>query len=209
MGQEVLVIAREAMRALARKPTTTSIIISARHLQQLRNILDDRRRAIMTSSSPTTSSRTPTLRGGVLPCARTPAPRSSWARRAASSGPRARFYGDEAALAEGARDSYLRKNPAYRSSRRSAVRGEGPQRRTCRRRSNLCGGPRRQRSQLQIPVHRQRRRRPTRRSCSRPRLDPTRERMLASSRRGADAGHRGVPALSPGDRDRRHLAELR
>ena len=65
----------------------------------------------MTSSSLMTFSRTPTSPPAAFcRCARTPAPRSSWARRAGSIWTDG---GDEAALAEGARDAYLKRNLRY------------------------------------------------------------------------------------------------
>ena len=109
---------------------------------------------------------------------------------------------DEAALAEGARDAYLKKQPALFAARAALhVRGEEHRATTCRRRSRST--PRaRTRRRLQVPVHRQGRRLgqqgvPVPGDAVDP--DP-RPHDRVPEGEGADARHRGVPAVSPGDR---------
>ena len=112
---------------------------------------------------------------------------------------------DEAALAEGARDAYLQEEPALFAARAGlACSRRRTRKSTCRRRSRSM--PRAER-RLQVPVHRQGRRLgqqgvPVPGDA----LDPdARPHGGVPEGEGADARHRGVPALSPGDRDRRHL----
>ncbi len=161
-----------------------------------------RRRPTTTSSSPTTSSRTPTSRpAACCRCARTPAPPSSWARRAGSSSPTATTR---------RRSPRARATPissatcAIRSSRRSRCsRRRTPQSNMPAQVEIYAGG----RGRLQVPVHRQGRRLgqqvvPVPGDA----VDPhPRPHDRVPEGEDPDARHRGVPALSPGDRDRRHL----
>ena len=161
-----------------------------------------RRRPITTSSSPTTFSRTPTSRpAACCRCARTPAPPSSWARRAGSSGPRATTR---------PRSPRARATPtssatcAIRSSRRSPCSRRRIPRSNMPAQVEIYAGGR---GRLQVSVHRQGRRL-GQQGVSVPgdALDPdARPHARVPEGEGADARHRGVPALSPGDRHRRHL----
>src|SRR6201990_638593 len=105
LGRDMLVVSREALRALSEAAFgDINHYLRPGHLQQLRNILDDKEASdndkfvafdflknaniaaggvLPSSSLPSTSSRTPTSPpAACCRCARTPAPRSSWARRA-------------------------------------------------------------------------------------------------------------------------------
>ena len=112
-AREVVVVEREAIRRLAEEAMVDiNHLLRPGHLTAARR--DPRRSrgdGETTSSSPTTSSRTPTSPPAAsCRCARTPAPRSSWARRAA---PSVTDGDDEGAIAEGIRDAYLKKNLRY------------------------------------------------------------------------------------------------
>ena len=119
-----------------KRPSPTSIISCVPPISPAsRRSSRIRRRRITTSSSPTTSSRTPiSPPAACCRCARTPAPRSSWARRAGSFGPMA---------ATRRRSPRARAMPissaicAIRSSRRFPCSRRRTRARTCRRRSRF------------------------------------------------------------------------
>ena len=161
-----------------------------------------RRRPRTTSSSPTTSSRTPTSPpAACCRCARTPAPPSSWARRAAliwTDGD------DEAALAEGARDAYLKRNLRYSQLAPISMFEEKNTHSNMPAQIEIYAEGR---GRLQVPVHRQGRRLGQQElPVPGDALDPH-ARPHDGVPQGEDphARHRGLPALSPRDRDRRHL----
>jgi fumarate hydratase, class I len=116
MGQEVLVIAREAMRALAEEAyNDINHYLRPGHLQQLRNILDDKEASDNDKFVAYDFLKNANIAaGGVLPmCQDTGTAiimgkkgRLVWTEGQDSNG-------DEAALAQGARDSYLKKNLRY------------------------------------------------------------------------------------------------
>ena len=91
MGRDMLVVEREALRALAEAAfIDINHLLRPAHLASLKRSSTTRRPPTTTSSSPTIFSRTPTSRpAACCRCARTPAPPSSWARRAGSSSPTA------------------------------------------------------------------------------------------------------------------------
>ena len=115
---------------------------------------------------------------------------------------------DEAALAEGARDTYLKKNLRYSQvAPLSMFEEKNTQQQHAGAGRDLCRGPKGLRGRLQIAVHRQGRRF-GQQGVSVPgdALDPNpRPDDRVPEGEGADARHRGVPALSPRHRDRRHL----
>ena len=193
-------------RRCARSPrprSPTSIIccaprISPRSSRSSRT----RRPPTTTSSSPSTSSRTPTSRpAACCRCARTPAPRSSWARRAGSSSPTATT---RRALAEGARDAYLKSNLRYSQLAPLSMFEEKNTAINMPAQVEIYAEGE---DALQVPVHRQGRRLgqqgvPVPGDA----VDPdARPHGGVPEGEGADARHRGVPAVSSGDRDRRHL----
>jgi fumarate hydratase, class I len=112
MGQEVLVIAREAMRALAEEAyNDINHYLRPGHLQQLRNILDDKEASDNDKFVAYDFLKNANIAaGGVLPMCQDTG-------TAIIMGKKGRLVwtegDDEAALAEGARDSYLRKNLRY------------------------------------------------------------------------------------------------
>ena len=112
---------------------------------------------------------------------------------------------DEARARRGRARRLPEEEPALFAARADLdVRGEEHRATTCRRRSRSTP---RARTTLQVPVHRQGRRLgqqgvPVPGDAVDP--DP-RPHDGVPEGEGADARHRGVPALSPGDRDRRHL----
>ncbi len=112
MGQDVLVIPREAMRALAEEAyNDINHYLRPGHLQQLRNILDDKEASDNDKFVAYDFLKNANIAaGGVLPMCQDTG-------TAIIMGKKGRLVwtegDDEAALAEGARDSYLRKNLRY------------------------------------------------------------------------------------------------
>ena len=81
--EALTLLTREAMRDIAH-------LLRPGHLQQLANILDDPEASANDRFVALELLKNANIAaGGVLPCARTPAPRSSWARRASTSSPAA------------------------------------------------------------------------------------------------------------------------
>ncbi len=191
-----------------RRPSPTSIICcgppSGAAAQDPRRPGSVRR---TTSSWPTTSSRTPiSPPAACCRCARTPAPPSSWARRAGSSSPTA---SDEAALGRGRARRLSQAQPALFAARAGVhVRGEEHQVQHAGAGRDLCRRRRRGRRRLQVSVHRQGRRlRQQVVPLPGDAVDPH-PRSHAGVPQGEDphARHRGLSAVSPRHRDRRNLA---
>ena len=155
-----------------------------------------------TASSRSSCSRTPTSpRAACCRRARTPAPRSSWARRASyvfTGG------GDEAAIARGVFDTYRDREPALLAAG-AARHVQGGQHR--QQPAGADRDLRDRRRRLQVPLHGQGRRLgqqelPLSGDEGAPEPDEP-----AGVRRGeaARARHGGLPAVPPRDRHRRHV----
>ena len=207
MGKDVLVVPREALRALAEAAfTDINHLLRPAHLASAQ--IDPRRpggvgqRQVRRLSI---FSRTPTSPpAACCRCARTPAPPSSWARRAGWCSPTATTR---------RRSPKARATPissaicAIRSSRRSPCSRRRTPRTTCRRRSRSMPRAQARTRRLQVPVHRQGRRL-GQQGVFVPgdAVDPDpRPHAGVPQGEGADARHRGVPALSSRHRHRRHL----
>ena len=113
---------------------------------------------------------------------------------------------DEGALAEGARDAYLKRNLRYSQLAPISMFEEKNTRNNMPAQVEIYAEG--ERGRLQAPVHRQGRRLgqqgvPVPGDA----VDPdARPHGGVPEGEGADARHRGVPAVSPRHRDRRHLA---
>jgi hypothetical protein len=111
--------------------------------------------------------------------------------------------GDEAALGEGSRDAYFKKNLRYSQLAPISMFEEKNTKNNMPAQIELY----RRRRRLQVPVHGQGRR------IGQQDLPVSRNPSLLTHDRMIDflkekiltLGHRGLPALSPGDRHRRHL----
>src|SRR5207302_3423520 len=87
LGKDMLVVSREALRALSEAAFgDINHYLRPGHLKQLRNILDDKEASDNDKFVAFDFLKNANIAaGGVLPMCRTPAPQSSWARRAATS----------------------------------------------------------------------------------------------------------------------------
>ena len=160
MGQDVLVVPREAIRALSEAAFTdiNHLLAPRCTLRASSTSSRTRRRRITTSSSPTISSRTPNIAaGGVLPMCRQDT------GTAIIMGKKGRLVwtdgDDEAALAEGARDAYFRRNLRYSQLAPISMFEEKNTRSNMPAQVEIYAeGARRCRGGLQVFVHRQGRR---------------------------------------------------
>ena len=205
MGQDMLVVEREALRALAEAAFSDINHLSAagRICKQLRTILDDPEASDNDKFVAYDFLKNANIAaGGVLPMCQDTG-------TAIIMGKKGRLRLHRRRRRGGARRGRARRLPeeatcAIRSSRRSRCsRRRTPSQQHAGAGRDLCRGRRR----LQVPVHRQGRRLgqqdvPVPGDAVDP--DP-RPPAGVPEGEGADARHRGVPALSPGDRDRRHL----
>ncbi len=203
MGKDVVVVARDALRVLAEAAfTDINHLLRPAHLKQLRAILDDPEASDNDKFVAFDFLKNANIAaGGVLPMCQDTG-------TAIIMGKKGRLVWtdgeDEAALAEGARDAYLKTQPALLAARAALhVRGEEHQQQHAGADRDLCGG----RGCLQIPVHRQGRRlRQQVVPVPGDAVDPhPRPPARVPQGKGAHARHRGVPALSSRHRHRRHL----
>ena len=158
MGQDVVVIPREAMRALAEAAfTDINHLLRPGHLAQLKRILDDPEASDNDHFVAYDFLKNANIAaGGVLPMCQDTG-------TAIIMGKKGRLVftdgDDEAALAEGARDAYLKRNLRYSQlapismfeEKNTRVEHAGAGR-------DLCRGRGRARRRIQVPVHRQGRR---------------------------------------------------
>ena len=198
LGREMLVVSHEAMRALSEAAfTDINHLLRPAHLASLKSIVEDPEASDNDKFVAYDFLKNANIAaGGVLPMCQDTG-------TAIIMGKKGRLIwtegDDEAALAEGARDAYLKKNLRYSQlapvsmfeEKNTKLEHAGAGR-------DLRGG----RGRLQVPVHRQGRRLgqqgvPVPGDA----LDPdARPHDGVPEGEGADARHRGVPALSPGDR---------
>ena len=203
MGREMLVVSREAMRALSEAAfIDINHLLRPAHLASLKSIVED----------PEASRQRQVRR------LRLPEERQHRGRRRAADVPGHRHrdhHGQEgpARLHRRRRRGRARRGRARRVSEKEPalfaaradlhVRGEEHREQHAGAGRDLCRG----RGRLQVPVHRQGRRLgqqgvPVPGDA----VDPdARPHGGVPQGEGADARHRGVPAVSSGDRDRRHL----
>ncbi len=203
MGRDVLVVEREALRALTEAAfTDINHLLRPAHLASLKKIVEDPEASANDKFVAYDFLKNANIAaGGVLPMCQDTG-------TAIIMGKKGRLVftdgEDEAALAEGARDAYLKTQPALLAGRADLdVRGEEhPQ-----QHAGAGRDLRRGRGRLQAPVHRQGRRLgqqgvPVPGDA----VDPhPRPHDRVPEGEDPDARHRRVPALSPRDRHRRHL----
>ncbi len=203
----MLVIEREAIRALSEAAfSDINHLLRPAHLKQLAKILDDPEATDNDKFVAYDFLKNANIAaGGVLPMCQDTG-------TAIIMGKKGRLVftdgTDEGALAEGARDAYLKKNLRYSQlaplsmfeEKNTKYEYAGAGRPLCPRRG-------RRRGRLQVPVHRQRRRLGQQGvPVSGDALDPdARAARRLYQREDDDARHRGVPALSSRHRDRRHV----
>ncbi len=207
MGEDVLVVPREAIRALAEAAfTDINHLLRPAHLASLKHIVEDPEASDNDKFVAYDFLKNANIAaGGVLPMCQDTG-------TAIIMGKKGRLIwsdgDDEAALAEGARDAYLKRNLRYSQlapismfeEKNTTLQHAGAGR-------DLCREPRRCGRGLQVSVHRQRRRL-GQQGVSVPgdAVDPDpRAHARFPERKSADARHRGVPALSSRHRHRRHL----
>ena len=92
LGKDMLVVSREALRALSEAAFgEINHYLRPGHLKQLRSILDDKEASPNDKFVALDFLKNANIAAAACcRCARTPAPRSSWARRAATSSPTVR-----------------------------------------------------------------------------------------------------------------------
>ena len=136
MGEEVLVVPREAMRALAEAAfTDINHLLRPAHLASLKHIVEDPEASDNDKFVAYDFLKNANIAaGGILPMCQDTG-------TAIIMGKKGRLVwtdgGDEAALAEGVRDAFLNAICATRSSRRFRCSRRRTPARTCRRRSNF------------------------------------------------------------------------
>ena len=164
MGREMLVVSREAMRALSEAAfMDINHLLRPAHLASLKSIVEDPEASDNDKFVAFDFLKNANIAaGGVLPMCQDTG-------TAIIMGKKGRFVftdgDDEGALAEGARDAYLKKQPALFAARAALhVRGEEHRATTCRRRSRSMRRARTPTSSCSSPRAAAR---PTRRSCSR------------------------------------------
>ena len=203
LGKDMLVVSREALRALSEAAFgDINHYLRPGHLKQLRNILEDKEASDNDKFVAFDFLKNANIAaGGVLPMCQDTGTAIIMGKKGfnvISDGD------DEAALSEGARDAYLRRNLRYSQVAPLSMYEE---KNTANNMPAQCeiyaegddaykfmfmakgGGSRQQ--ELSVPGD----------------AFGADERSPAGvpEGEGADARHRGVPALSSGDRDRRHL----
>ena len=163
LGREVVVVSHEAMRALAEAAfTDINHLLRPAHLASLKSIVEDPEATGNDRFVAYDLLKNANIAaGGVLPMCQDTG-------TAIISAKKGRFIwtdgDDEAALAEGARDAYLKKNLRYSQLAPSACSRRRTPSRTCRRRSRSMPRVRTPTSSCSSPRAAVR---PTRRSCSR------------------------------------------
>ena len=157
MGKDVLVVEREAMRALAEAAfTDINHLLRPAHLKQLRKILDD------PEASPNDKfvaydflKNANIAAGGVLPMCQDTG-------TAIIMGKKGRMIftdgSDEGALAEGARDAYLKRNLRYSQLAPLSMFEETNTKSNMPAQVEIYAEGQGKRRRLQVSVHRQRRR---------------------------------------------------
>ncbi len=163
MGRDVLVVEREALRALAEAAfTDINHLLRPAHLAALKSILDDPEASDNDKFVAYDFLKNANIAaGGVLPMCQDTG-------TAIIMGKKGRLVftdgDDEAALAEGARDAYLKRNLRYSQLAPISMFEEKNTATTCRRRSRSTPRARTPTSSCSSPRAAAR---PTRRSCSR------------------------------------------
>ena len=205
MGKDVLVVSREAMRALAEAAfADINHLLRPAHLASLKNIVEDPEASDNDKFVAFDFLKNANIAaGGVLPMCQDTG-------TAIIMGKKGRLVWtdgeDEAALAEGARDAYLKRNLRYSQLAPISMFEEKNTAHNMPAQVEIYAEGKAT-DRLQVPVHRQGRRLgqqgvPVPGDAVDP--DP-RPHARVPEREGADARHRGVPALSPRHRHRRHL----
>ena len=207
LGEEVIVVAREALRALAEAAfTDINHLLRPAHLEQLRAILDDPEASDNDKFVAYDFLKNANIAaGGVLPMCQDTG-------TAIIMGKKGRLVWTDGERRGGARRGRARclpqEEPALLAARAALdVRGEEHRKQHAGAGRDLCRGRRRRAVRLQVSVHRQGRRlRQQVVPVPGDALDPhPRAHAGLPQGEGAHARHRGLPALSPRDRDRRHL----
>ena len=205
MGEEVLVVSREAMRALAEAAfIDINHLLRPAHLASLKPIVEDPEASDNDKFVAYDFLKNANIAaGGVLPMCQDTG-------TAIIMGKKGRLVwtdgDDEAALAEGARDAYLKRNLRYSQLAPISMFEEKNTASNMPAQVEIYAEARSER-RLQVPVHRQGRRLgqqvvPVPGDA----VDPdARPHAGVPEGEDADARHRGVPALSPRHRHRRHL----
>ena len=206
MGRDMLVVAREAIRALAEAAfIDINHLLRPAHLKQLRAILDDPEASANDKFVAYDLLKNANIAaGGVLPMCQDTGTAIIMGKKGRYVFTDGQEDSDEAALARRRARCVPEKEPALFAARAALdVRGEEHRVEHAGAGRDLCGG----RGRLQVPVHRQGRRLGQQVvPVSGDALDPhARPHDRVPEGEDADARHRGVPALSPRDRDRRHL----
>ena len=203
LGREVLVVSHEAMRALSEAAfADINHLLRPAHLASLKSIVEDPEASDNDKFVAFDFLKNANIAaGGVLPMCQDTG-------TAIIMGKKGRLVwtegDDEAALAEGARDAYLKKNLRYSQLAPVSMFEEKNTRSNMPAQVEIYAEGE---DELQAAVHREGRRLgqqgvPVPGDA----LDPdARPHDGVPEGEGAHARHRGVPALSPRDRDRRHL----
>ena len=203
MGRDMLVVEREALRALAEAAfIDISHLLRPAHLKSLKSIVEDPEASDNDKFVAFDFLKNANIAaGGVLPMCQDTG-------TAIIMGKKGRLVftdgEDEAALAEGSRDAYLKKNLRYSQLAPLSMFQEKNTANNMPAQVEIYAEGD---DELQVPVHRQGRRLGQQGvPVSGDAVDPdARPHDRVPEGKDFDARHRGVPAVSPGDLHRRHL----